>query len=276
VGEHGATFGTLDFMIITIIDRSKGKLTKSEVSRAASAVNTQVKRDFAPFWGTSSKIKVADSLGNASDYPMQDNCVIYLQKEVDVDDALGYHATNNEGIPFGVVFTDLSEKLGEPWTVTLSHEVLELIGDPQANLTAIGPHPEKKSQVVFHWFEMCDAVQSQTYSINGVEVSNFVLPFYFTPGAQSGRNDFLNTQLPSFGVNPGGYIGFYDPVAGKDASFTRDRRADRRFFIKGELKEARRAARYHAAIGGPLQPPVQRGKLLNFPAFDTSAASAGE
>lgn len=240
-------------MIITLINRSHGKLSKSEVKRVARAINTQVKRDFAPFWGMPCKIKVADALGDASDYPMQDNCVIYLQKEVDVEDALGYHDANNQGIPYGVVFTDLAEELGEPWTVTLSHEVLELIGDPQANLTAIGPHPKKKKHMVFHWFEMCDAVQSNTYDIDGVEVSDFVLPFYFTPGAQSGRNNFMDTKLPSFGLNAGGYIGYYDPAVGDNETFTRDRRAKERFAIKGQLKEARRAARYHSATSTPLK-----------------------
>ena len=38
-------------------------------------------------------------------------------------------------------------------------EVLELIGDTQVNLLVQGPHPADPTRVVFHWFEMCDAVQ---------------------------------------------------------------------------------------------------------------------
>ena len=36
------------------------------------------------------------------------------------------------------MFLELSKKLEEEWTVTLSHEALELIGDPEANLLAQG------------------------------------------------------------------------------------------------------------------------------------------
>jgi hypothetical protein len=68
---------------------------------------------------------------------------------------------------------------------------------------------------------MRDAVQAETYKIDGVEVSNFLLPLYFTGSEEvGGRNDFLGNShkgktLQSFGVNPGGYIGFFDPKSGR-------------------------------------------------------------
>jgi hypothetical protein len=91
--------------------------------------------------------------------------------------------------------------LGETWTVTLSHEALELIGDPEVNLLVAGPHPSNSKQDVFHWYEMCNAVQAETYEIDGVAVANFVLPLYFTSSEElGGRNDFLavfTTAKPS-------------------------------------------------------------------------------
>jgi phospholipase C len=135
-----------------------------------------------------------------------------------MEDALGYHESNAMGSPYGFVFTELSKELGENWTVTLSHEALEMLGDAQGNLLIQGVHPTQPAVEVFHWFEMCDAVQAQTYKIDDIEVSNFVLPLYFTLEEQKGgRNDFLGHKdkngktLQSFGVAPGGYIGFYNP-----------------------------------------------------------------
>lgn len=76
--------------------------------------------------------------------------------------------------------------------MTLSHEALELTADPEVNLLVQGPHPDDPNLVVFHWYEMCDAVQAETYKALGVEVSNFVLPLYFTGGEElGGRNDYL-------------------------------------------------------------------------------------
>jgi len=115
---------------------------------------------------------------------LRGDAIIYLWNEVDVEDALGYHEANAAGIPFGFVFTELVKQLKEPWTVTFSHEALKLIGDPEANLLVAGPHPEDPKKEVFHWYEMCDAVQDETYKIDGVEVSNFVLPLYLVRGGR--------------------------------------------------------------------------------------------
>jgi len=105
---------------------------------------------------------------------------------------------------------------------------------------------------VFHWYEMCDAVQAETYKIGDVEVANFVLPLYFTGSEEvGGRNDFLGRihdgkTLRSFSVNPGGYIGFFNPQTGEHETFSRkdDTQAEERMKIKLRAKTARRAIRY--------------------------------
>lgn len=59
---------------------------------------------------------------------------------------------------------------------------------------------------------MCDAVRAESYKLDDVEVSNFLLPPYVTSSEEvGGRNDFLGRShnaktLGSFGVNPGGDI----------------------------------------------------------------------
>jgi hypothetical protein len=232
----------VDTVIISIINRTKSGLADDLVQRVIRAINRQIREDFEPYWGFGAQLRLEGRAGRRPSIQslsdMRGDAVIYLQDEVNLDGALGYHEKNNRGIPYGFVFTELSEKLGENWTVTLSHEALELVGDPQANLLVKGPDPRDRRRQVFHWFEMCDAVQSEVYKIDEVEVSNFVLPLYFTPDEQpGGRNDFLGTlgtgqSLQSFSVNPGGYIGFYDPRSGKDVQVDADELARRRRTIK--------------------------------------------
>jgi hypothetical protein len=100
---------------------------------------------------------------------------------------------------------------------------------------------------------MCDAVQAETYLIDSVEVSNFVLPLYFTGEDElGGRNDFLarvhnGKTLRSFSVNPGGYIGFFDPAQNKNDTFMPDDLAKKRMVIKNLARGARRSARYKLA-----------------------------
>ncbi len=196
-----------------------------EVLNVVRAVNRQIADDFYPYWGQSAVLRLE---GRASAQPdrekppeLRGDAILYLWNKADVPGVIGFHAENNAGLPFGFVFTELADQLDEPYSVTLSHEALELIGDANVNKLAAGPHPADPNRWVMHWYEMCDAVQGETYKVDGVDMSNFVLPPYFTPGEQVGaRNDFLGRAhngrtLQSFGVNPGGYLGFFDPVTGK-------------------------------------------------------------
>ena len=235
-------------MIISVINLTGGRVRESEVRRAVRAVNLQIKHDFEPHWGFGATLRLAPRVRSKSKkrrFPeIQDEAFLYLSDKIDLGDAEGYHDLNNRGIPHGFVATDL--KVDADWTITLSHEALELTGDPLFNLLVEGPNPKDHRFQVFHWFEMCDAVQEEKYSIDHVELSNFVLPLYFTAGNErGGRNDFLGTlnrgrSLRSFYVNPGGYIGFYDTRLGRHRDWS----------PKGEPKAKARLAIKHAMGSG--------------------------
>ena len=242
-------------MLISVINHTGGQIQDDEVQGTLRAINRQIRDDFAPYWSMGGELRLEGRSAKKPDETtladMRGEAVIYLWNAAEVDDAIGYHEANYRGIPYGFVFTTIAKELGEPWSVTLSHEALELIGDPEVNLLVKGPHP-KKPHEVFHWYEMCDAVQAETYSVDGVEVSNFVLPLYFTGTEElGGRNDFLGRvhdgkTLQSFGVNPGGYIGYFDPKTGKHSTFSHknDAVAKQRAKIKFALKQGRRGMRY--------------------------------
>ena len=245
-------------MIISVVNHSDGELADADLQQAIRAINRQIHEDFAPYWGMSATLRLEgrsvqdpDKL-NVPD--MRGDAVLYVWNKSDLPGAIGYHFNNNRGIPFGFVFLDIAKQVGDPQgTVTLSHEALELIADPECNLLVMGPHPSENREV-FHWFEMCDAVQAETYLIDGIRVSNFVLPLYFTGTRDTdevgARNDFLGTigadgaTLKSFGINTGGYIGFYDPAIGDHDTFSvrGDAIGQRRFAIKSAVT-SRRAQR---------------------------------
>jgi hypothetical protein len=243
-------------MLISIVNHTKGQISDEALQVVIRAINRQIAHDFEPYWNVSGELRLE---GRSEAKPtklklpeLRGDAVIYLWDHVDVDDALGYHDLNARGIPFGFVFTELSTELQESWSVTLSHEALELIGDCDVNLLAMGPHPQHPSKAVFFWYEMCDAVQDEVYKVDGVDVSNFLLPLYFTSESEDGsRNDFLGRQydghaLQSFGINPGGYVGFFNPDSGEHETFSRkgDERARHRLAIKGRADITRRSLRY--------------------------------
>lgn len=236
-------------MIISLINRSK-ELGDAEVQTAIRAVNRQIAEDFEPYWSFGAKLRLEGAVGKrVSRHDLTDmrgDAILYLVDEADESAAFGWHDRNYHDIPYGFVFLDLCREFGENWTVTLSHEALELVGDPLANLMVQGPSPLDRRRKVFHMFEMCDAVQSESYSVDGVAVSNFVLPSYFSPGEQLGRrNDFLGTRndgksLESFGINPGGYVIYFDPTDGRWHSPT----------LPGDkIAQKRQAAKKAARVG---------------------------
>lgn len=105
---------------------------------------------------------------------------------------------------------------------------------------------------------MCDAVQTELYEIDGVEVSNFVLPLYFTPGARAGKSQRLSrprsrTHDPAvFGREPGGYVGFWDRRTKKEDTYFADDEARERMEIKQRAATARRAVRYQSLGDKPF------------------------
>ena len=207
-------------MIISIINNTQ--LLKEDVQHVIRAINRQLSEDFKRYWHRQVEVRLEGWTGEqpsqTTPIDMRGDAVIYLWDQDDVNNALGYHDLTASGVSFGFVFTRLSEQLNEPWSVTFSHEVIEMAMDPEVNLLAQGPHPDPNEggRMVYHWYELCDAVQGETYEIDGVKVANFVLPLYFTQREEhQNHNDFLGIKLPSFGVAKGGYVGFFDPKTGK-------------------------------------------------------------
>jgi hypothetical protein len=246
-------------MIISVTNHSHGKIRDEDMHRVIRAVNRQIAEDFVPYWGMGARLRLE---GHTTEDPDKGNpvdlrgdAILYVWDRADVPNALGYHEHNNKGIPYGFVFLDVAERMGENWTVTFSHEALELIADPEVNLLVMGPHPADARKTVFYWYEMCDAVQGESYTIDGVDVSNFVLPPYFTGTEErerlKGRRDFLSRSyhgetLRSFGVNPGGYLGFYNPATGQHETYIAptDKKAEQRVAAKAAAQAARRGVRY--------------------------------
>src|SRR6266487_1107390 len=66
------------------------------------------------------------------------------------------------------------------YTTTLSHELLEMIADPGVNLYAIGKcRIGGRSRTGLFGLEVCDPVEANSYRIQGVKVSDWVVPEWF-------------------------------------------------------------------------------------------------
>ena len=243
-------------MIISLINHSE-VITDEQVQQVIRAINRQLKENFEPYWSFSATLRLEGPIGQRPSLSkfsdMRGDAVLYLVDGVNSLGATGWHLANYGDIPYGIVFLGLCAKIKEAWSITLSHEALELVGDPMCNLLVQGNDPLDRRRRVFHLFEMCDAVQAESYSIEGVSLSNFVLPSYFSLGEQPGRrNDFLGRSykgktLESFGMNPGGYLNILDPKTGnwEQPVYGDDKEAQRRRKLKSQVKAGRGYRRSH-------------------------------
>jgi len=197
---------------ISIINFSR-RLQDRDVQDAVRSVNRQVMEDFIPIWGNGRILRLhapsadPEDLSSLTEEAVRGESAIYLVDEATLPGALGYHDLNTRDMPVGFVFV-LNPN---DWTVTLSHEVLELIIDPTVNIFVPGPDPRDPRNTVLHTYEVCDAVERTSYAIDGIRVSNFLTPSYFTVGEAIGtRNDYLGVGVRSFGVTRGSHIAFFD------------------------------------------------------------------
>ncbi len=201
---------------VAIVSESD-KINFDDVSVAAASVAKQVARDFGPAWGTQATVQAFGSLEAVpGDYYQ-----VVLVDDDKLPSAAGYH-TDSHGQPLAVV------EVAGNWPAAVSHEVLEMLADPFGNriVSAAVPNqakwPELKEIIpqglthVDYLVEVCDPVQGlqQSYPINGVTCSDFVLPCFYTSAGSTRTQISFNGSVGPRSIEIGGYVTFRDPETG--------------------------------------------------------------
>lgn len=169
------------------------KVSDAEVAAYVKAQGVQFARDVGPIWGICPGVEFTPG-GKG---PSANACPAWLSDTLDVDGALGYHDEDENGVPY----IKVANIAGYDWRTTASHECLELKGDSPANIWALGPNGAMVA------YELADPVEGDSYEVDGVPMSNFVLPAWFDPNAAPGsRLDFLGKLSKPFTMTPGGYL----------------------------------------------------------------------
>lgn len=192
--------------LIAVINESTA-WPDAAAQQCAAALHIQVGRDFAPVWGSSARVEFHAK----SDHLPADAWWLTLLDDADQAGALGYHETTPTGYPLGKVFVRTTLQYGGLPSVTASHELLEMLGDPfinQAIYQADGSSPG-----VWYAREVCDACEDDAYSYEievggaSVAVSDFVTPEWFVrhppQGARFDHRGHIDAPLK---LLPGGYI----------------------------------------------------------------------
>jgi hypothetical protein len=197
---------------ISVINAST-VLKDEQIKPVVKALQTQVSRDFYPVWGVDVDLDFVPSKQD----PPAGHWLLAVLDNSDQAEALGYHDMTADGLPLGKVFAGTDLQFGSQWSVTASHELLEMLGDPAINLTALTMTAFTVDQNVvgrLYAYEVCDACEADPdgYEIDGVLVSDFVYPEWFESFRQTGsaQFDFRQRITDPFQLLPGGYASIFD------------------------------------------------------------------
>lgn len=226
------------------IMNSSTVLTDAQVQAIIPALQIQVDRDFAPVWGVDANLTFVAQGGS----PPAGCWWVSVFDDSDQAGALGYHDLTSEGLPLGKVFAGSDIQGGTQWTVTASHELLELLADPDVNLCAY--FQKDGGNTIFYAYEVCDACEADQfgYNINGTLVSDFVFPAWFESFHQPGSTqfDFQSKIQQPFQLLTGGYISSLDPSNTNGWTQAVSQEEDRRYVMRarvGSRRERRRVPR---------------------------------
>jgi hypothetical protein len=187
-------------------------VTDAQVTTAVAALQIQLDRDWQPAWATTATLTAYKK----TQVIPATSWIIYIMDNSDYAGALGYHDENARYKPYGKVFAKTAKDYGYSWTVTLSHELLEMMADPYINLTVF--NQDTNTTGLLYAYEVCDACEADAfgYRINNVLVSDFVYPAWFDyyQLARGTRFNYRNTITAPFQLLGGGYIGVFDVSSG--------------------------------------------------------------
>jgi hypothetical protein len=151
---------------------------------------------FVPVWGAPAKLVKASK-------PRPGCWTMIFLDDPDSPDAEGYHDITWRGTPLAKVFIKPTIQAGDLVSVTACHELCEMLIDPMATLWCEGPRSSLWA------YEVCDAVEEETFNIAGIAMSDFVFPAYFDlfrlKKPRSAQYDYLNEVKRPFQLLKGGY-----------------------------------------------------------------------
>lgn len=176
-----------------------------DVSRVAAALQRQATRDFGPIWETCATV---DAFPRLEDVPIG-YWPMLIRDDIGFQGAAGIHL-DKDGQPFALI------TYGDSWSLTASHEMLEMLADPGGNRLIPGRSPKPDQGRVEFLVEVCDPSEAAeyAYTVNDILVSDFYTPSFFDPVAAAGTvYSFTGAINAPREILPGGYISWHDPVS---------------------------------------------------------------
>ena len=151
-----------------------GQVNSDWLAKVADACTVQLDRDVSPNWGGSYSVRV----GTAGAIAAGEIVFALVDSLPNAPGAIAYHDVDGNALPVAYLALSTCNTLDDV-SIAISHEVCETAGDAGCNMWADDGAGAEWAR------ELCDAVESSSYAIDGVKVSDFVLPSFFVPNAHA-------------------------------------------------------------------------------------------
>jgi hypothetical protein len=177
-------------------------LTLAELEPVVAALQRQIDEDFGPLWSVQARLTPIPPGERAPPGAWR----LTIQEELEGGQS-GFHH-DEHGRPRAVI------EYTPDWSLTASHELLEMLVDPLGNRILPGPSPTGGKDEVHFLVEVCDPCQAprHSYTIDGVTVSDFLTPAFYEVDAPPGTPcSFKGSVGSPFEVLEGGYITWQVP-----------------------------------------------------------------
>jgi len=200
----------MDAIIQQLALVSESKLVGiGDVMRVAAALQKQASRDLAPIWNISATV---DAFEKLEDVPIGYWPMI-IKDDIGFSGAAGIHLDKDRQ-PFALISSapDL-----DVWSLTASHESLEMLVDPYGDQLIAGDSPKEGQGRVSFLVEVSDPSEAAefAYTCNSILVSDFYTPRFFDPIVSPGvRYSFTGAITEPRQVLAGGYLSWVDSTTG--------------------------------------------------------------
>lgn len=187
---------------IALVSTSK-KISLDRLASVGAALQKQATRDLGPVWGIKATV---DAFPHIKNIPIG-YWPIIIKDKIDDAEAAGYH-TDKHGQPFSLV------AFAEDWSITCSHEMLEMLVDPFGNRLFASDSIKQGQGRAQYLVEVCDPSEDDGfgYTINGERVSDFYTPDYFDPvPTSSARYSYTGFIKKPKQVLKNGYLSWHLP-----------------------------------------------------------------
>ncbi len=205
-----------------------------DLSALTAALQVYIDSYLVPAWNCPATLTLTDG-------PVSGSWGIVFLDDADSPGALAYHTTD-DGFPLSKIFVRTVQQAGESLSVSVSHELAEMLVDPDCTLVAIRSNGDQVA------YEVCDPCEETTFLVNGSQFSDFVLPAYFDDKNATGPFDFSQVLTSPFSLHAGGYqsickSGIWSQVFGsldKAARFAQEDRRGHRSEVRAEITRNRK------------------------------------